>query len=204
MTHIKLNWDKFALLLIDVQRDFWSEQAAKVHPDFPANIASLLTLCRKAGIEVIHLRASFKADMSDWMPKYILRGAIPCVEGTAGEEPVPFAIEDPGEMIICKHTFDGFYTQELLPYLLQKRKRFLLTAGLLTSTCVLFTTASAMQNGFLTAVIEDCCADEPTAHSQTLDRYGFIFERTTVGAITSRHSEWMATLNKLDQQKVNA
>jgi hypothetical protein len=40
------NWEQFALLLIDVQRDFWSERAAHVHPDFPANIAALLTLCR--------------------------------------------------------------------------------------------------------------------------------------------------------------
>jgi ureidoacrylate peracid hydrolase len=195
------NWEQFALLLIDVQRDFWSERAAQLHPDFPANIATLLTLCRHEGIEVIHLRASFKADMSDWMPKYRLRGAIPCVQGTAGIEPVPFAIENVGEPIILKHTFDGFHNPELGQYLHQRGKRFVLTAGLLTSTCVLFTTASAMQQGFLAAVVEDCCADEPNAHQQTLDRYTFIFERTTVGLITSRHSEWLAALKKLDELK---
>jgi nicotinamidase-related amidase len=199
MTDARHNWEQFALLLIDVQRDFWSEQAAKVYPDFPANVATLLTLCRSEGIEVVHLRASFKVDMSDWMPKYMLRGGIPCIQGTAGEEPVPFAVENPGETIILKQAFDGFHNPELLQYLRQKGKRFVLTAGLLTSTCVLFTTASAMQKGFLAAVVEDCCADEPNAHRQTLDRYTFIFERTTVGLIASHHSEWLAALKKLDE-----
>ena len=195
------NWEQFALLLIDVQRDFWTERAAQLHPNFPAKIASLLSLCRYEGIEVIHLRASFKADMSDWMPKYRLRGGIPCVQGTAGIEPVPFAIENVGETIILKHTFDGFHNPELGQYLHQRGKRFVLTAGLLTSTCVLFTTASAMQKGFLAAVVEDCCADEPNAHQQTLDRYPFIFERTTVGLIASHHAEWLAALKKLDKLK---
>jgi len=193
------DWGQFVLLLIDVQRDFWSEQAAQVYPLFPANVAALLTLCRNVGIEVVHLRARFKADMSDWMPKYVLRGRIPCIQGTAGEEPTPFAVENPGETVIHKATFDGFLSPELLPYLRRKGKRFVLTAGLLTSTCVLFTTVSAMQQGFLVAVVEDCCADEPNAHRQTLDRYTFVFERTPVELIASHHAEWVAALGKLDQ-----
>jgi nicotinamidase-related amidase len=203
MTNIQHNWDQFALLLIDVQRDFWSERAAHVHPDFPANIAALLTLCRHEGIEVIHLRASFSADMSDWMPTYLLRGRTPCVQGTAGIEPLPFASENVGETILLKHTFDGFQNPELEQYLHQRGKRFVLTAGLLTSTCVLLTTASAMQKGFLAAVVEDCCADEPNAHKHTLDRYTFIFERTPVGLITSHHAEWMAALKQLDAFKAS-
>ena len=167
MTNTQRSWEQFALLLIDVQRGFWSERTAELYPDFPADIVALLALCRNEGIEVVHVRASFKADMSDWMPKYMLRGAIPCVEGTAGEEAAPFAVEIPGETVIRKQTFDGFHTPQLLQYLRQQDKRFVLTAGLLTSTCVLFTTASAMQKGFLATVVEDCCADEPNAHKQT-------------------------------------
>ena len=195
------NWEPFVLLLIDVQRDFWSERAAHVHPDFPANIASLLTLCRREGIDIIHLRASFRADRSDWMPTYLLRGRTPCVEGTAGIEPLPFASEHVGETILRKHTFDGFQNGELEQYLHQRGKRFVLTAGLLTSVCVLLTTASAMQKGFLAAVVEDCCADEPTAHQHTLERYTFIFGRTPVGLIANRYAEWMAALKQLDAIK---
>ncbi len=194
---------QFALLLIDVQRDFWSERAAHLHPDFPATIAALLTLCRHQGIEVIHLRASFSADRSDWMPKYLLRGRTPCVQGTAGIEPLPFASENVGETVMLKHTFDGFQNGELEHYLHQRGKRFVLTAGLLTSTCVLLTTASAMQKGFLVALVENCCADEPNAHKHTLDHYTFIFERTPIGLIRSQYAEWMAELEQLDAFKAS-
>jgi len=193
------DWGQFVLLLIDVQRDFWPERMAESFPDFPTNVARLLSLCRTEGIEVVHLRASFKPDMSDWMPVYKLRGRIPCVQGTAGVETLPFALDKPGEMVIIKQTFDGFHSPELLPYLQRKGKRFVLMAGLVTSVCVLLTTASATQNGFLTAVVEDCCADRPEVHEQTLDTYQFIFQRTTLDLIPERHPKWLAALKELDE-----
>lgn len=198
MTDVDRDWTAFALLLIDVQRDFWPEEMARSFPQFPANVANLLELCRTEGIEIVHLRAIFKSDTSDWMLKYKLRARIPCVQGTAGVETLPFARERDGETVIVKQTFDGFHQPELLRHLRQSGKRFILTAGLVTSTCVLFTTASAAQSGFLAAVVEDCCADEPFIHEQTLNRYQFIFDRTQVGAISARHAEWLAALEKLD------
>jgi nicotinamidase-related amidase len=198
MEKTKREWRKFALLLIDVQRDFWPDKLRDHFPDFPTNGAKLLALCRDQGLEVVHLRACFKPDMSDWMVKYRLRGRIPCVEGTEGAETLAFAVEEPGEKVIVKQTFDGFHNPDLLPYLQEKGKRFLLTAGLVTSTCVLFTTASATQLGFLTAVVEDCCADEPIAHGHTLERYQFVFDRVTADRIVGRHSEWSGQLEELD------
>jgi len=191
------DWGQFVLLLIDVQQDFWSERLQENFPAFPANVARLLALCRDEGLEVVHLRACFKPDMSDWMVRYRLRGRIPCVEGTQGAETLPFAREEPGEVVMVKQTFDGFHSPDLLSHLRRKGKRFLLVAGLITSVCVFFTTASAAQLGFLTAVVEDCCADEPFAHEHTLDRYSFIFDRTTTAAIRDRHSEWMAALQRV-------
>ncbi|MFH1928098.1 MAG: isochorismatase family cysteine hydrolase [Chloroflexota bacterium] len=194
MTNKKRDWRHFALLLIDVQQDFWPERMAESFSDFPANITRLLSLCRSEGIEIVHLRASFKPDMSDWMPRYKLLGRIPCIEGTAGVETLPFALDEPGEKVIIKQTFDGFHAPELLPYL--ERKRFVLTAGLVTSVCVFLTTASATQKGFLTAMIEDCCADQPESHEQTLDRYQFMFERVALDQIPERHSQWLASLKR--------
>ena len=200
----KRNWEQFALLLIDVQQDFWSEKLAPSFPDFPANVDHLLALCRSEGLEIVHLRASFKPDMSDWMLRYRLRGRIPCIERTEGVETLPFATEEPGEAVIVKQTFDGFHSPDLLPYLRGKGKRFLLTAGLVTSVCVFLTTASAAQLGFLVAVVEDCCADEPFIHEHTLERYQFIFNRTTTAAICGDHPKWLAMLEELDEQSVAA
>jgi nicotinamidase-related amidase len=114
-------------------------------------------------------------------------------------ETLPFAVEQPGEKVIVKQTFDGFHNPDLLSYLQDKGKRFLLTAGLVTSTCILLTTASATQLGFLTAVVEDCCADEPIAHKHTLERYQFIFDRVTAGRIVGRYSEWSRQLEELER-----
>jgi nicotinamidase-related amidase len=110
---------------------------------------------------------------------------------------LPFALESPGEMVIVKQTFDGFHSQRLGGFLKQKGKRFVLAAGLVTSVCVLLTVVSAAQKGFLTAVVEDCCADQPLKHEQTLETYQFIFERTRLDLIPGRYPEWVAALEHL-------
>lgn len=197
MTETLRDWSAFALLLIDVQYDFWPVEVAEHFPEFPTQVAKLLSFCRAEGLDVIHLRASFQPDTSDWMVKYKLRGRIPCIAGTPGIDTLPFALEAAGETVITKHTFDGFLAPELLPHLRQRGKRFLMTAGLITSTCVFFTTTSAAQSGFLAAVVEDCAADYPDAHQHTLDNYRFVFDRTTVTKIPEQYAEWNMMLDKL-------
>ena len=200
MNHDQPDWQAFALLLIDVQQDFWTRRAPHF-PDFPANVAHLLSTCRSRQIEVIHLRAIFQPDRSDWMASYKLGKGIPCIQGTPGAATLSCALEEPGEAVFVKQSFDGFQHPQLLPYLRQRKKRFLLTAGLITSICVLFTTVSAAQNGFLTALVEDCCADDPSAHTQALEHYSFIFERTRSDLIPDRRLVWLEQLNQLDQPR---
>lgn len=62
------DWDAFPLLLIDVQRDFWPEKMVLHCPAFPSNVSSFLPFCRREGLEIVHLRARFRPDMSNWMP----------------------------------------------------------------------------------------------------------------------------------------
>ena len=194
------DWAAFALLLIDVQRDFWPAKLVHHFPHFEEKVAHLLTFCRTTGIDVIHLRAAFAPDQADWMAKYKLLGRVPCIRGTAGVEPLPCAAALPGEPVLEKQSFDGFQTTTLRPLLQARGKRFLLTAGLKTSICVLFTTASAAQQGFLTAIVEDCCGDDPPKHDLVLQSYPFIFERTTVDQLASRQKEWQAMLATLTQE----
>ena len=193
------DWTPFALLMIDVQRSFWPARRDTEFPDFAANVARLLAVCRAEGIDVIHLRARFAPDGSDWMPRHRQRGAIPCIAGTAGVETLPCAMELAGETVFWKQTLDGFLQPALLRYLRERDKRFLLTAGLVTSTCVFLTTASAAQRGFLAAIIEDCCADRRDAHAQTLGHYGFVFERTMSYRIREEYAGWSAALRRLTE-----
>ena len=72
MTDNTHNRDPFVLLLIDVQKDFWTEEMSKAFPDYQKNVSKLLDSCRQEQIDVVHLRARFRADKSDWMVRYKL------------------------------------------------------------------------------------------------------------------------------------
>lgn len=175
-----------ALLLIDCQRDFWTEEHALAFPDFPAKVAELLALCRREGIEVIHVRSRFAPDGSDWMPPYRHLGSIPCIAGSDGEAVLPFAKEREGEPVFYKQTFDALRVPELSRYLEESGKTTVLVAGLETSFCVLLTAASATQAGFWTWVVADAVADDPaiSRDPSPLEIYaGKVFFPVRVGEI---------------------
>lgn len=191
------SWDPFALLLVDVQKDFWTERMSQSFADFEKNVRRLLHVCRHEGIDVVHVRARFKPDESDWMVRYRSLGRIPCVDGTPGAEVFPFARDEPGEFVVVKQTFDAFGKPALPAYLEKKKKRYLLVAGLVTSVCVLLTAATAAQRGFLVGIVDDCCADSPEAHEQTLQGYPFIFDRVSVAQIAACRDSWIADIAKI-------
>jgi nicotinamidase-related amidase len=179
-----------ALLLVDVQRDFW--EPLEIHSefsDFPVKIGKLLEYARKKQVKVIHVRSVFKKDRSDWMLFYRPegRGTIPCIEGTEGAEFTTFAEPNPGETIITKRTFDAFKNTDLQNVIKENKLDAVLIAGLETSVCVLFTATSAYQNNILPVVVSDACADEPGRHRSTLQMYTDLCFKT-------------ATLNQLQTQ----
>lgn len=204
-----LDWSAWALLLIDVQKDFWTPGHQQLFPGFPRSISRLLTFCRAKHIDVVHVHSRFRADRSDWMPPHNLLGSIPCIEGTGGDAVLPEAAPTPGEALFVKQTFDAFHLPELSSHLHAAGKRILLTAGLETSYCVLLTSTAACQHGFLTVMLEDSCADDPDfdprATSAFLDRHvGKIFWRSSLPRLVDTHAEWMEKLAALDRLQDDA
>jgi nicotinamidase-related amidase len=191
------DWSPFALLLIDAQKDFWTSEMQTAFPDFGENVTRLLELCRREGIDIVHLRAKFRKDKSDWMVRYLFKDTIPCVAGTAGAKHFDFAAEAADEPVIIKQTFDGFLNPDLARTLEAVGKRYLIVAGLVTSVCVLLTAAAAAQRGYLVSVVEDCCADKPEAHVHTLERYPFVFDPVMTGDIVTCHERWVGQLARL-------
>ena len=169
-----------ALLVVDVQRDFLSPGLAELGAGYPDRVARLLDLARTAGLLVVHVHSFFAPDQSDWMRRYRGRGRIPCVRGTEGAEVVPEALPVEGEAVVEKQSFDAFLRTDLHGRLRSADVEVLLVAGLVTSTCVLFTATSAMQLGYQVAVVQDAVADQPSVHKRVLGQYPFVFDRVTI------------------------
>ena len=192
------DWSAFALLLIDAQEDFWTDEVAATAPRFREHVAELLATCRSEGMDVVHAHALFQADRSDWMPRYRLGRALPCIAGTGGERVLEEASPIDGEPVFHKQTYDAMLVPELRSWLEQNNKRFLLVAGLVTSTCVFLTAASAAQQGYLVAVVDDAAADTADGHDATLERYDFVFERVGSRRIIDQHGDWRKQLSELE------
>ena len=190
-------WSRYTLVLVDLQNDFWSEAVAATAPELPQRVAELLAYARAEGLTVVHVRARFRPDGSDWMARYRLRKWIPCIEGTPGVETLPFAAELPGEPVVTKHSFDGFLGTDLDDVLERRCIRGLLIAGLVTSTCVLFTASTATQRGYLVSVVSDCCSDREEVHQATLAAYPFVFGTVRSDQIAERRIGWDADLDRM-------
>lgn len=187
-------WSRYAVVLVDLQSDFWSDDVVATNPDLPERVTELLAYARANDLALVHVRARFAADGSDWMARYRLRGRIPCVEGTAGADTLPFAVELDGEPVVVKQSFDGFLGTGLHELLWARGIRSLLIGGLITSTCVLFTASTATQLGYLVSVLSDCCSDTDDAHASTLAAYRFVFDTVRSTEIAERRDQWDAQL----------
>ena len=178
---------ELALVLVDVQRDFW-RPLANLQPfaSFPENMRRLLTAARAHGLTVLHTQAFFAPSRSDWMLFYRPngRGQIPCVSGTGGEVIEDFAAPKDGEPIIRKQTFDGFIGTNLEQSLRERKIKAILVAGLVTSVCVLFTATAAYVRRFVPIVVTDACADSPESHDAALRIYdGLCFQSVTTAQV---------------------
>lgn len=178
-----MQFSQLALLLVDIQRDFWKPlQNEPPFAAFPDNIRTLLATARTHRMPIIHIHSVFKTDRSDWMLFYKPegRGVIPCLEGSDGVMIEAFAAPVAGEPIIRKQTFDGFVHTDLERVLREQHIQAVLIAGLDTSVCVLFTATSAYLRRFVPLIVSDACADTPDKHATALRLYeGLCFQTVT-------------------------
>jgi nicotinamidase-related amidase len=96
---------------------------------------------------------------------------------------------------------DAFLATGLDELLRSTGKRFVLVAGLVTSTCVLLTAATATQLGYLVALVEDCCADRQPLHDRVLNTYRFMFGTTRSDRLCQDRPEWEGQLRRLAQSQ---
>ena len=176
------------LILVDIQKDFWTEEVAVDFPDFQRNVADLVQTCRDAGVEVVHVRTQYDPKIVNWSASFVPvhhSGKL-CERGTEGAEPLACARDVRGEQVFIKGRMDAFQETILAEHLKKSRTQDVLVAGLYTEVCVLTTALAAFNHGYRVTVVSDCCASRRSSHEFVINRYdGFILNCLPLAAVRS-------------------
>jgi len=180
----KLIPSKTALMVIDLQVDFLSEQGyfAKMGYD-PAplrgiipNVNKVIDAARKAGCMIIHTRQGYRGDLADMSPYEKWRRKRSGLEGTSvllrsspGFETAPEINVVATDTIVDK-TCNGSFTYTDLEHILRSQGiTHLLFSGCTTDVCVHTTLREACDRNFQCLTIEDACASgEQWAHDAAI------------------------------------
>ena len=173
-----------ALLIIDLQNDYLSEQGyfAKMGYD-PAplrailpTVSRVLAAARRAGIKVIHTRQGYRADHGDLTPygrwrrdRHGMAGSTALLRGTPGYEIVPEISVAATDYVVDKKANGAFTYTDLDLILRAQGITHLLFAGCTTDICVHSTMREASDRNFECLLIEDACASgDAYAHAATI------------------------------------
>lgn len=171
-----LNQERCALIIIDMQRDFvlpggfgetLGNDVAPCHAIVPA-VARLLSVCREAGLPVIHTRECHKPDLSDCPPAKRERGSPKLrigdegpmgrilIAGEEGADIVPELYPVDGEIVIDKPGKGAFYNTGLDEMLKKRGISQLFFTGVTTEVCVQSTMREANDRGYEGLLLTDC------------------------------------------------
>src|SRR5437762_4503393 len=142
---------KTAMIVVDMQNDFVASGAALETPAARAvvpKLADALKICRDAGIKVIytaHVHRRDGCDMGlfdDLHPPIANRAAL--VDGTPGVDIYPELAPAPGEHVIKKHRYSGFFGTDLDIILREWGVDTVIISGTTTENCCHATARDAM------------------------------------------------------------
>lgn len=182
-----LDASRTALLVVDVQPEYWSQCPAvrQDFPEFPSRLSALVDTCRKQRAKIIWVRADYRYSHSPWLMQFarLHGGKIPSeVESsphTAQWE--DFATPQGGEFVIPKTSWSSTSHTNLIELLQQSGIDTVLVCGLITSVCVQHSAFGIFEAGYRTILVTDACADRGRArHEAALALYGdYMYELVT-------------------------
>jgi ureidoacrylate peracid hydrolase len=175
-----------AVLVVDMQNDFGAEggmlhrAGIDIRPIQAAArpTARVIDAARNASIKIIYLKMEFRPDLSDAGPpgspnrlrtqQFGVGACVSAPDGTASR----MLIRDtwntqildelaprPGDSVVSKHRYSGFYQTDLDTILKTLGIKYLVVTGCTTSVCVESTVRDAMFRDYTCLVLEDCMAE---------------------------------------------
>jgi len=175
-----------AVIVVDIQNDFgtkggvFDSAGVDIAPiqKVVEPISRVLESARRAGMKIIYLKMGFRPDLSDAGPtgspnrlktsRLRFGDAMRAPNGTEGRiliretwntEIVDGLKPQPGDIIVYKTRFSGFYQTELDNILKGVNARYLVVTGCTTSVCVESTVRDAMFRDYSCLLLEDCMAE---------------------------------------------
>jgi ureidoacrylate peracid hydrolase len=177
---------KAAILVIDMQNDFCSPGGGFDRAGIPIGavrntipvIATVLAAARKSGVQIAYLKMEHQPDLSDLggpnHPQQIKHAFMSVgspvvapdgregrvlVKDTWNTEIVPELAPEPGDVVVSKNRYSGFYETSLDAYLREWGVKDLVFTGCTTSVCVESTLRDAMFRGYRCLLLSDCAAE---------------------------------------------
>jgi ureidoacrylate peracid hydrolase len=202
---------RVAMIVIDAQNDFASpggmfERAGIDISGIAAAARAtrpVLDAVRAAGIPVVYLNMEHAPDLSDAGPPegphrvkhrpLALGDAVDAPDGspsrilvteTWNTRNVQDLAPEPGDIVVSKHRYSGFFETELDDVLRGLGVTQLLVAGCTTSVCVDSTVRDATFRDYTCIVLEDCTAEPLGTHEASLrvieTLFGWVSNTTAV------------------------
>jgi nicotinamidase-related amidase len=149
---------KAALLVIDVQREYFDEGRPLYTPNAISilpNLIKLYSAAHAAGIPVVFVQHVHKADgsdvgrMGDFDPTPVF------VEGTPGVEQISQLPVGTGDVVVKKTRYSAFVNTRLQSVLDSMKVDTLLIAGLMTNYCCVTTARHAHDLDYQTIFVSD-------------------------------------------------
>ncbi len=145
--------EKTAVLVVDMLHDFVKGALSCTQArEIVAPIRSLLTEARQKKVPVFYCN---DCHVPGTDPELKLWGEH-AIAGTAGAQVVPELLPCPGDYIIPKHCYSGFFQTELQWLLTTLGIENLIITGLYTNICVRHTAADAFCWGYHIYIPRDC------------------------------------------------
>jgi nicotinamidase-related amidase len=189
---IPLHAGNTALLIVDVQPEYWSNAPAvrKDFPQFEENLARTIQICRERKAKIIWVRADYRYHHSPWLAQFErlnggkrpdTRGELPCNPDDEEFSWEEFATPEGGEAIIAKASWSSTSNTALMDILRVSGVDTVLVCGLITSVCVQHSAFGVFEAGYRTLLVEDACGDRGRArHEAALALYGgYMYELIT-------------------------
>jgi nicotinamidase-related amidase len=142
------------LVVIDMLRDFVEAGGAlyigPAAEQVKPRVRAALAAARAEGKTVVYVCDRHRPDDAEFamFPPH-------CLEGTPGAEVVPELAPAPGEIVIPKRRYSGFFGTDLDTTLREKAVEELWLCGVCTNICVLYTAAEARMRGYRVVVLRE-------------------------------------------------